>query len=73
MAQRAMIISRGTLFRLETGAPEVSMGIYATVLFILGFEQKLADLADVRSDEVELDLEDERLPKRIRSLNQLKK
>jgi transcriptional regulator with XRE-family HTH domain len=64
MAQRAMI-GRSTLSRLEKGSPEVSMGIYATVLFILGLEQKLADLADIRTDDVGLDLEEERLPKRI--------
>ncbi len=65
MAQRAMI-SRGTLTRLESGSPEVSMGIYATVLFILGLEQRLADLADIRTDDIGLDLDEERLPKRIR-------
>ncbi len=64
MAERAMI-SRSTLARVEKGAPEVSIGIYITILFILGLEQKLADLADIRSDEVGLDLEEERLPKRI--------
>jgi len=64
MAQRAMI-SRGTLSRLESGSPAVSIGIYATVLFILGLEQKLADLADIRNDDIGLDLEEERLPKRI--------
>lgn len=64
MAQRAMI-SRSTLTRVEKGAPEVSMGIYVTILFILGLEKKLADLADIRSDDVGLDLEEERLPKRI--------
>jgi transcriptional regulator with XRE-family HTH domain len=64
MAQRAMI-SRSTLSRVEKGAPEVSMGIYATILFILGIEKKLADLADIRTDDIGLDLEEERLPKRI--------
>ena len=64
MAQRAMI-GRSTLSRLEKGAPEVSIGIYATVLFILGLEQKLANLADIRNDDIGLDLDEERLPKRI--------
>jgi transcriptional regulator with XRE-family HTH domain len=64
MAQRAMI-SRSTLTRLEKGAPEVSMGIYVTVLFILGLEQRLNILADVRSDDLGLALEEERLPQRI--------
>lgn len=71
MSQRAMI-SRGTLSRVEKGSPDVSMGIYATVLFLLGLEQKLGDLADIRSDEIGLDLEEERLPKRIRTKNKPK-
>ena len=64
MAQRVMV-SRGTLLRLEKGSPEVAIGIYATALFILGLEQRLGNLADIRIDEVGLDLEEERLPKRI--------
>ncbi len=64
MAERAMI-SRSTLARVEKGYPEVSMGIYVTILFLLGLEQKLSDLADIRFDEVGLDLEEERLPQRI--------
>ena len=64
MAERAMI-GRSTLARVEKGSPEVSMGIYVTILFLLGLEQKLSDLADIRVDEVGLDLEEERLPQRI--------
>ncbi len=65
MAERASI-SRTTLSKLEKGSPSVSMGIYATVLFILGMTQRLAEIADVRFDETGLILEEERLPKRIR-------
>jgi len=64
MAQRAMI-GRATLARVEKGAPQVSLGIYATVLFILGLAERLADLADVRTDDIGLRLEEERLPQRI--------
>ena len=64
MAQRAMI-SRSTLLRVEKGSPGVSIGIYVTVLFILGLEKRIADLADIRMDDVGLDLEEERLPQRI--------
>ena len=64
MAQRAMI-SRATLARAEKGAPQVSLGIYATVLFILGLEKRLAELADVRHDDIGLNLEEERLPQKI--------
>lgn len=64
MAKRAMI-SRATLARVEKGAPQVSLGIYATVLFILGLDKRLADLADVRTDDIGLALEEERLPQKI--------
>ncbi len=64
MAKRAMI-SRATLARVEKGAPQVSLGIYATVLFILGLDKRLADLADVRADDIGLSLEEERLPQKI--------
>jgi hypothetical protein len=37
-----------------------------TVLFILGLISLLENLADARSDEVGLALQEERLPKRIR-------
>jgi hypothetical protein len=43
------------------------MGAYATVLFVLGMTGRLAELADVRSDALGLLLDEERLPKRIRS------
>ena len=66
LAQRASI-SRTTLNKVEKGDPGVSLGIYATILFVLGLTQGLADLADARADDVGLALEEERLPKRIRT------
>ena len=66
MAQRALV-ARMTLHKAERGDPTVSMGAYATILFVLGMTGRLADLADVRSDRLGLLLEEERLPKRIRS------
>src|SRR5437899_3549446 len=60
MAERASI-SRMTLNRLEKGDPGVSMGTYATVLFVLGMADRLADLADLRNDSVGLTLEEEHL------------
>ena len=66
MAQRAFL-SRMTLHRLERGDPSVSMGNYATVLFVLGMTDRLGELADVRFDRLGLLLDEERLPKRIRS------
>ena len=65
MAERASI-SRTTLNKVEKGDPGVSLGIYATVLFVLGLSDRLADLADIRSDTVGLELEEENLPQRIR-------
>ena len=65
MAERASI-SRTTLNKVEQGDPGVSMGIYARVLFVLGMTERLADLADVRSDALGLDLEEAQLPQRIR-------
>ena len=64
MAKRAMI-SRATLARVEKGVPQVSLGIYASVLFILGLDKRLADLADVRADDIGLGLEEDRLPQKI--------
>jgi hypothetical protein len=65
MAERAFT-TRMTLLRVENGDPAVALGIYAVVLFVLGLTQRLADLADARSDELGLQLDEERLPKRIR-------
>jgi transcriptional regulator with XRE-family HTH domain len=65
MAERAFI-TRPTLRKVEQGDSGVSLGIYATVMFVLGFAPRLADLADTRNDDVGLQLEAERLPKRIR-------
>lgn len=65
MAQRAFI-TRTTLGKVEKGDSGVSLGIYATVLFILGMTARLEELADARADAVGLQLDEERLPKRIR-------
>src|SRR5262249_27165363 len=65
MAERAGI-SRTTLYNLEQGEAGVSLGSYATVLFVLGFTEGLAGLADVRRDATGLELDEERLPRRIR-------
>jgi transcriptional regulator with XRE-family HTH domain len=65
MAARASV-SRTTLNKVEKGDPGVSLGTYATVLFILGLHERLSELADVRADSVGLELEEENLPQRIR-------
>jgi hypothetical protein len=55
-----------TFNKVEKGDPGVSMGTYATVLFVLGMADRLADVADPRHDTVGLELEEENLPERIR-------
>ena len=70
-AQRASI-SRTTLVKIEKGDPGVAMGIYATVLFVMGMADRLADLADPKNDPVGLQLEEENLPKRIRGARKSK-
>jgi DNA-binding XRE family transcriptional regulator len=64
-AQRASI-SRTTLVKIEKGDPGVAIGIYATVLFVLGMADRLGDLAAPKNDPVGLQLEEENLPQRIR-------
>jgi transcriptional regulator with XRE-family HTH domain len=65
LAERALL-SRTTLTKVEKGDPGASLGTYATVLFVLGMTDRLANLADPRHDSVGLALEEERLPQRIR-------
>ena len=65
MAERALI-SRTTLHKIERGDAGVSMGMYATVLFVLGMHDGISDLADRSRDAIGLDLLEERLPQRVR-------
>ena len=71
MAERASI-SRTTLNKIEKGDPGVSLRNYANVLFVLGMTERLGDLADAKMDTVGLELEEERLPQRIRKPRQNK-
>jgi DNA-binding XRE family transcriptional regulator len=71
-AQRASI-SRSTLVKIEKGDPGVAMGLYATLLFVLGMADRIGDIADAKTDSVGLQLEEERLPQRIRSSGKRKK
>ena len=64
-AERASI-SKPTFIRVERGEPTVSIGSYATVLYVLGMGDRLGDLAAPKNDPVGLQLEEENLPKRIR-------
>jgi len=65
MAERASI-TRVTLAKIEKGNPSVAIGLYATVLFVLGMKDALKDLVDFKKDEIGQMLEEENLPKRVR-------
>jgi transcriptional regulator with XRE-family HTH domain len=65
MAER-LFISRAKLWRLERGDPSVSLGTLATAAFVLQIHDRLANLAAPASDALALDLDERRLPKRIR-------
>jgi transcriptional regulator with XRE-family HTH domain len=65
LAERASI-SRMTLYNVEKGDVNVSMASYATILFTLGMIERLSNLADATEDALGRQLEEERLPKRIR-------
>lgn len=61
-------VSRMTLLKVEKGDPGVAMGTYAAVLFVLGLSERLADVADPAQDKTGLQLEEEHLPQRIRTI-----
>ncbi len=65
MAKR-LFVSRDTLWRLERGDPTIAIGTFATDAFVLQLHERLANLASPGADEVALDLDEDRIPKRIR-------
>lgn len=65
MAER-MGVAPNTYRGVEKGDPRVAMGAYAMALFVLGFGNTLGDLIDAKRDEVGLQLDEERLPQRVR-------
>jgi transcriptional regulator with XRE-family HTH domain len=66
MAERVGV-AQSTYLRAEHGDPKVAFGVYAMVLFVLGFGDAMADLIDPRKDDQGLLLDVERMPKRIRA------
>jgi hypothetical protein len=66
IAAKRASIARSTLAKVEKGDPGAAIGSYATVLFVLGMTDRLAELADPKHDAVGLQLEEEHLPQRIR-------
>ncbi|MCF6766366.1 helix-turn-helix domain-containing protein [Thiotrichales bacterium 19S3-7] len=65
MSERAGF-SRITLSKIEKGDPSVSLGAYASALFVLGMTNHLEKVADASHDIVGQELEEENLPRRIR-------
>lgn len=66
VAERAQI-SPPTLARVERGEPGVALGIYATVLWVLGLLEPLGTVATPTGDLIGLALDEERLPQRVRA------
>ena len=67
MAKRAGI-TRPTLTKIEQGDPTASIGVYAKVLFILGLDGNLSNIADIRNDKVGIMIESSSLPKTARAI-----
>ncbi len=65
MAERAGI-SRTTVGKIEKGDQTASIGAYASVLFVLGMVERLGDLMDDAHDLTGRQLDEERLPERVR-------
>lgn len=59
--------SPSTVARLEKGDPGVGIGTLADILVVLGLVDRLADLIDIRKDDLGLALTAERQPRRGRS------
>ena len=66
VAERAFT-TRKTLKRIEEGDYAVSIGIYASVLQVLGLLDQLAQLADPSNDELGRTLASSDLPQRVRA------
>lgn len=59
--------SPSSVTRLEKGDAGVAIGTLANVLVVLGLVERLADLIDIRKDDLGLALTAEQLPRRGRS------
>ncbi len=59
-------VATNTYRRMEKGDPTVALGAYAMTLFVLGFGSALGELIDPKRDEIGLQLDEARLPKRVR-------
>ncbi|MEO6995910.1 MAG: hypothetical protein ABI273_20065 [Lacunisphaera sp.] len=66
MMVERMGVATNTYRRVEKGDPTVAMGAYAMALFVLGLGNAFGDLVDPKRDDVGLQLDEARLPKRVR-------
>ncbi len=66
MMVERMGVATNTYRRVEKGDPTVAMGAYAMALFVLGLGTALGELIDPKADDVGLQLDEARLPKRVR-------
>jgi hypothetical protein len=66
MMVERMGVAPNTYRGVERGDPTVAMGVYAMALFVLGFGTSLGDVADPKSDDIGLQLDEARLPRRVR-------
>jgi hypothetical protein len=66
MMVERMGVATNTYRRVEKGDPTVTMGAYAMALFVLGLGTALGELVDPKADDVGLQLDAARLPKRVR-------
>lgn len=65
MAERANV-SRATIAKITKGDPTTSIGGYAAVLFVLGMTERLSDVVDATHDLTGRQLDEEKLPQRVR-------
>ena len=63
--------SPSTLARLEKGDAGVALGTLADVLVVLGLIERMADLIDIRNDDLGLALVGEQTPKRGRTVGSM--
>jgi len=66
MSRKAKI-SRPTLTKVEQGHAGVSVGNYASILYVLGMADRVADIADISHDQIGVAMTRKQLPQRVRS------
>jgi transcriptional regulator with XRE-family HTH domain len=69
MAERVGV-AKATYQRLEKGDPTVAFGAYVMALWVLGFGDAFSEIAESSRDLQGLSLDEERLPKRVRTRKQ---